>query len=731
MSVASQAASSHDAHVVMPRSPSHLSISSSPRNRPSIAHRLRQPSHTWQKYEANPQQRHPQSALSRTRAMKFEYLPPGSRDFQDVLAALAGDISMHDFSQSSETSLENGAQDDNQHDAHEFASPATEPSLVTFEERQDIDDPMFAVKKNIRTYSRKDNKGTSSRRIQIDSSKDEAEDLSREDPGTRQLKGQRRDVKRTKRRLPMNHQLTMVPSLFTEEANADFDADNEHEHLTATSDPIEDTHAASEEATGAHGTSKVVTRRMTLGFVEKQFRPSRASRTTADRHAFKIPKAKNKSAMSRTGDGFSQSELSLPTKIKRQRRARRIAFQGTGTLRLVAGELPAPRPLELHRARQSCEPITTQPTQILLHRSDGLRNLPSTTDRSQPNPRVSSPAPSRHSRRLSMGSLGVPTRGFMAAPPSSQPQLEINDHPGLGSNHQHDDDVISTHSTALGSNSDDVVRAEGIEETYADLMGIVLEDQVASDTETMHPESAANGSKITDKIEDYEMLLETAGAPSHQSDSSRPGQKARMKSSGLWMEVHEDIEGTPVAARSRWSDGIPCSSQVEPHVIPRNSTSLARSARVEPSEQDLRNSDEALKVQQPNHQDSSHLGLTGAEEFPEAETLPGHVDHHKPSARSSPLQREHESRSLGLTTARRSRFTHSLVSPGHRRFIRDSDNGVQLTAYFSDNGRHEHEDEDNGSDPDLEGAIQPSSHDAWITPRSSTRNVGLSYSAIF
>ncbi|KAK8191854.1 uncharacterized protein BKA78DRAFT_315314 [Phyllosticta capitalensis] len=157
--------------------------------------------------------------------MKFEYLPPGSRDFQDVLAALAGDISMHDFSQSSETSLENGDQDDNQHDAHEFASPATEPSLVTFEERQDIDDPMFAVKKNIRTYSRKDNKGTSSRRIQIDSSKDEAEDLSREDPGTRQLKGQRRDVKRTKRRLPMNHQLTMVPSLFTEEANADFDAD--------------------------------------------------------------------------------------------------------------------------------------------------------------------------------------------------------------------------------------------------------------------------------------------------------------------------------------------------------------------------------------------------------------------------------------------------------------------------------------------------------------------------
>ncbi|KAK7510824.1 hypothetical protein IWZ03DRAFT_387495 [Phyllosticta citriasiana] len=453
---------------------------------------------------------------------------------------------------------------------------ATEFSPVTFECR-DVVGQMLPPNETTKTYSRKKkNASVSDRSHEESHSGDEASNEAR---GAPTLKRKRPAAKPTKRRLPTTRQLTLIPSSVFQETDTDPDAKDEH--LTPANDPIEDAYStAREKALGACCATKAKARKMTLTSLEKQFRPSKPAKLTADLSAFKIPKAQQKSAIS-VGDGFAPSEMTLPARTKRPRRDRRLYFKGAGTLEIVAGPLPAPHPLEVNRARQSCDPLTIQRRQILSAASDGPFNVPTASERLQP-----SPTPSQHSRELN--------QKFVTASLLPRTQREVNDR--TKSDYQHDE--MSMGSPSPGPHYEDAQSREH-EEKYAEIMGIVPEDDHEfSDVENMQPQSAANKSIGRNENERNEMLAEsdTQQEPEdvlfNHLDSSCPGQKARMESSGLWMEVNEDIEGSPAAPNRRLGD--------ESQLFGRNgqqhrSASKERPAYVDPIELDFRTSSRALK----------------------------------------------------------------------------------------------------------------------------------------
>ncbi|KAK8161180.1 hypothetical protein BKA80DRAFT_113223 [Phyllosticta citrichinensis] len=326
---------------------------------------------------------------------------------------------------------------------------------------------------------------------------------------------------------------------------------------------------------------------MTLTSLEKQFRPARPTELTAYLSAFKFPKTKSKS-INCPGDGFAPSELSLPAK-KRPRRNRRLNFQGSGTLKIVAGELPAPYPLEVNRAHRSCDPLTNQPRQILGTASDGSVNALKASQRVQPT--ATSPAPSQHSNGLN-ASIG----GSVTAPLSQRTQREMNDR--TESNSQRDK-IISTRSL---SRPESEAIPEYREETYEEIMGIVVEeDEEFSDMENVQPESAANKSNGANEDDKYDTLAQSDAQQEpedvlfHHLDPSCPGQKSRMKSSGLWMEVYEDIEGVPDAAHGHQVDHTQRLSHDGVHIQNSQSTSMERPVHVDPLDSDFRTSSRALK----------------------------------------------------------------------------------------------------------------------------------------
>ncbi|KAK7609248.1 hypothetical protein JOL62DRAFT_180871 [Phyllosticta paracitricarpa] len=681
MSLASQAMASRDGLVVPFTSQSAL-VSC-----PSL-------SHTWQTSEANRQQRHRRHSLSPpSSTTSFEYMPPGSRDFQQMLTTFCNK-SITDLLPP-ETSLTDPEQ--NQCDSRQgrrSTSPATEFSPVTFE-CQDVVGQMLPPNKTTKTYSRKKkNASVSDRSHEESHSGDEASNEAR---GAPTLKRKRPAAKPTKRRLPTTRQLTLIPSSVFQETDTDPDADDEH--LTPTNDPIEDAHStAREKPLGACGANKAKARKMTLTLLEKQFRPSKPTKLTADLSAFKIPKAQQKSAIS-VGDGFAPSEMSLPAKTKRPRRDRRLYFQGARTLKIVAGPLPAPHPLEANGARQSCNPMTIQPRQIFSAESDGPFNTPTTSERLQP-----SPTPSQHSRELN--------QKFMTASLLPRTQREVNDR--TKSDYQHD--KMSMGSPSPGPYYEDAQSRE-YEERYAEIMGIVPEDDHEfSDVENMQPQSVANKSIGRNENERNEMLAEsdTQQEPEdvlfNHLDSSCPGQKARMESSGLWMEVNEDIEGSPTAPNRRLGD--------ESQLFGRNgqqhrSASNERPAYVDPIELDFRTSSRALKGGQPNNWET-HSDSTG----PKA-AFSSHGNHIPPVKKSPAWQKEHKAKSPDpMGTRRRSRYAHPLVVPRHRVFRED--------AQVSDDRKAK-----DGFGSDLEGAIRKPSHDVGAEFRYSTRLPSLSFNPPF
>ncbi|KAK7630909.1 hypothetical protein IWX48DRAFT_591816 [Phyllosticta citricarpa] len=598
----------------------------------------------------------------------FEYMPPGSRDFQQMLTTFCNK-SITDLLPP-ETSLTDPEQ--NQCDSRQgrrSTSPATEFSPVTFE-CQDVVGQMLPPNKTTKTYSRKKkNASVSDRSHEESHSGDEASNEAR---GAPTLKRKRPAAKPTKRRLPTTRQLTLIPSSVFQETDTDPDADGvppKDEHLTPTNDPIEDAHStAREKPLGACGANKAKARKMTLTLLEKQFRPSKPTKLTADLSAFKIPKAQQKSAIS-VGDGFAPSEMSLPAKTKRPRRDRRLYFQGARTLKIVAGPLPAPHPLEANGARQSCNPMTIQPRQIFSAESDGPFNTPTTSERLQP-----SPTPSQHSRELN--------QKFMTASLLPRTQREVNDR--TKSDYQHD--KMSMGSPSPGPYYEDAQSRE-YEERYAEIMGIVPEDDHEfSDVENMQPQSVANKSIGRNENERNEMLAEsdTQQEPEdvlfNHLDSSCPGQKARMESSGLWMEVNEDIEGSPTAPNRRLGD--------ESQLFGRNGG-------------------------QPNNWET-HSDSTG----PKA-AFSSHGNHIPPVKKSPAWQKEHKAKSPDpMGTRRRSRYAHPLVVPRHRVFRED--------AQVSDDRKAK-----DGFGSDLEGAIRKPSHDVGAEFRYSTRLPSLSFNPPF
>ncbi|KAK7527190.1 uncharacterized protein IWZ02DRAFT_194669 [Phyllosticta citriasiana] len=623
----------------------------------------------------------------------FEYMPPGSRDFQQMLATFCNK-SIIDLLPP-ETSLTDPER--NQCDSRQgrrSTSPATEFSPVTFECR-DVVGQMLPPNETTKTYSRKKkNASVSDRSHEESHSGDEASNEAR---GAPTLKRKRPAAKPTKRRLPTTRQLTLIPSSVFQETDTDPDADDEH--LTPANDPIEDAYStAREKALGACCATKAKARKMTLTSLEKQFRPSKPAKLTADLSAFKIPKAQQKSAIS-VGDGFAPSEMTLPARTKRPRRDRRLYFKGAGTLEIVAGPLPAPHPLEVNRARQSCDPLTIQRRQILSAASDGPFNVPTASERLQP-----SPTPSQHSRELN--------QKFVTASLLPRTQREVNDR--TKSDYQHDE--MSMGSPSPGPHYEDAQSREH-EEKYAEIMGIVPEDDHEfSDVENMQPQSAANKSIGRNENERNEMLAEsdTQQEPEdvlfNHLDSSCPGQKARMESSGLWMEVNEDIEGSPAAPNRRLGD--------ESQLFGRNgqqhrSASKERPAYVDPIELDFRTSSRALKGGQPNNWET-HTDSTG----PKAAGS-SHGSHIAPFKKSPARQKEHKAKSPDpMGTRRRSRYAHPLVVPRHRVFRED--------AQVSDDSKMK-----DGFGSDLEGAIRKPSHDVGAKFRSSTRLPSLSFNPPF
>ncbi|KAK7538154.1 uncharacterized protein J3D65DRAFT_317759 [Phyllosticta citribraziliensis] len=550
MSVASQVAASRDGHVV----------------------RLRQGS--------------PSPSPSKTTG--FQYLPPGSRDFQRMLATFHDD-SIADLLPSETISTN---PEDNQCDPQQprrSASPpaATEPSLVTFEPQDAAIERMLPARKPIKTYSRKNKIAliSSKSRQESRSSDDGAGEASDQDRERPKLK-RKRPVKPAKRRLPTTRQLALVPSSIFQETDTDSDADDDH--LTPPNDPIEDAHdKPTEQASGDCGAAGVVARRMTLTSLEKQFRPARPTELTAYLSAFKFPKIKSKST-NRPGDGFSPSELSLPAK-KRPRRNRRLNFQGSGTLKIIAGELPAPYPLEVNRAHQLRDPAMNLPRQILGTASDRSTNAPKASQRVQPT--ATSPAPSQH-----LNGLNALTGGSVAAHLLQRTQCEMNDR--IESNPQRDE-MIPTRSL---SRPESEAVPEYREETYEEIMGIVVEeDEEFSDMENVRPESAANKSDGANEDGQFDTLAQSDAQQEpedvlfHLLDPSRPGQKARMKSSGLWMEVYEDIEGVPDAAHSHRVDNAQRLSHPGADIQKSQSATMERPVHVDPLELDFRTSSRALK----------------------------------------------------------------------------------------------------------------------------------------
>ncbi|OJD40360.1 abc transporter [Diplodia corticola] len=381
----------------------------------------------------------------------------------------------------------------------------------------------------------------------------------------------------------------------------------DEEVLSPTSDPVEDSQAQRVRSTSpAEDCDAAGARRPTecLSMLKQMIRVPKLHHEAPDLSMFQIPKPVEKGKGKRVrkyspvADGFVGSELSVPPKQKRARRFQGKGAPPAGGLTLVQGDLhvlghAAQTEIGMHRM-DSLHSLAAAPRE----RSgdlfdDGVTLLLDSAERNvwmPPSyPRRNGILSQRQDqgdhadRDVSIGCHGrlmapitqtsprrnlFPTMGFQLAKSTAPVR------PGRGEEEEEMDGPCETEGNELGQKSGDGSSSEagsssdstaGDRPYVADAGYPLVErgddNACEGNRETLKAsEPALNRVRsVSNHPRDEPVLTQRyaslwlresqyrKGLGDSAMDLTRPGQSARMQSSGMWMEVQEEIESTPPA----------------------------------------------------------------------------------------------------------------------------------------------------------------------------------------
>lgn len=341
--------------------------------------------------------------------------------------------------------------------------------------------------------------------------------------------GKHKNLKR--RKLPTENELVLVPVLVV--------PGSPEAALHVESDPIEETQASAPMTHKRAARTPSQSRRRPLRLIQKNLRlPLQKGSPVSDAFNFRALKNTLPAAKSPlkylAREGFDDHELVLPLRCKRKKTASRSAHLPVPTLDLINAreqkELPVtssplvpPKAkdltLEIHATQQLSERFEDSPfigTELIAQDTVSQEDviMLSTEQVNELHP-VLQPRPSKRLRRVSF---------------SNDVQSQL---------------LSVTAPTRESSESEDESESSDSRDSENETTSEADESDVEEFEEMIFAEARENTSRNAelDDIEDEELLLETANSESGAANEpylTRPGQLARMKSSGRLIEVPED-----------------------------------------------------------------------------------------------------------------------------------------------------------------------------------------------